>query len=121
MCELKKEGTFPSIRFKGFTDAWEQCKLRELIRKPVTDGPHETPNLVENGIPFISVEAIHDGIIDLDKCTVNKFNSLPFPSSFNSYMFINFGNDYNEIYNITNENKVVKFNLDESKFYGCGN
>ena len=58
----------PQIRFKGFTDAWEQRKLKELIRKPVSDGPHETPNLLKEGIPFISVEAIHDGIIDLDKC-----------------------------------------------------
>lgn len=48
--------------------SWEQRKLKELIRKPVTDGPHETPNLLKEGIPFISVEAIHDGIIDLDKC-----------------------------------------------------
>ena len=58
----------PRLRFKGFTEAWEQRKLKELIRKPVTDGPHETPILLKEGIPFISVEAIHDGIIDLDKC-----------------------------------------------------
>ena len=58
----------PEIRFKGFTDDWEQCKLSTLIRKPITDGPHETPQLLTSGIPFISVEAIHDGIIDLKKC-----------------------------------------------------
>ena len=58
----------PRIRFKGFTDDWEQRKLSTLIRKPITDGPHETPQLLTSGIPFISVEAIHDGIIDLKKC-----------------------------------------------------
>lgn len=58
----------PEIRFKGFTEDWEQRKLSTLIRKPITDGPHETPQLLTSGIPFISVEAIHDGIIDLKKC-----------------------------------------------------
>ena len=58
----------PEIRFPGFTDPWEQCKLRDLIRQPVTDGPHETPRLLEEGIPLLSVEAIHDGIIDVKKC-----------------------------------------------------
>jgi type I restriction enzyme S subunit len=57
----------PSLRFKEFNDAWEQCKLKDLIRKPVTDGPHETPTYVDQGIPFLSVEAIHDGILDISK------------------------------------------------------
>ncbi len=57
----------PQLRFKGFTDTWEQCELKDLIRKPVTDGPHETPTYVDQGIPFLSVEAIHDGILDLSK------------------------------------------------------
>ena len=58
----------PKIRFNGFHEEWNLKKLNELIRKPVTDGPHETPNLIKYGIPFISVEAIHDGTIDLSKC-----------------------------------------------------
>lgn len=64
----KNGSNIPEIRFKGFTESWDQCKLKDLIRKPVTDGPHETPKLLEEGIPFISVEAIHDGIIDLKRC-----------------------------------------------------
>ena len=64
----QNNSVIPEIRFKGFTDDWEQRKLSTLIRKPITDGPHETPQLLTSGIPFISVEAIHDGIIDLKKC-----------------------------------------------------
>ncbi|WCK55118.1 restriction endonuclease subunit S [Aneurinibacillus sp. Ricciae_BoGa-3] len=54
----------PQIRFAEFTDAWEQRKLIEMLVQPITDGPHETPELVEDGIPFISVDAIVDNRID---------------------------------------------------------
>ena len=57
----------PKIRFKGFTDAWEQRKLLDLLIQPVTDGPHETPELVEEGVPFISVDAIIDNKIDFSR------------------------------------------------------
>ena len=57
----------PKRRFKGFTDAWEQCKLRNLLEQPITDGPHETPELYVSGIPFISVDAIVDNKIDFTK------------------------------------------------------
>ena len=46
----------------------EYKTILECLSQPITDGPHETPKLVNDGIPFISVEAIHDGIIDLNKC-----------------------------------------------------
>lgn len=57
----------PKRRFKGFTDAWEQRKLRNLLEQPITDGPHETPELYDSGIPFISVDAIVDNKIDFTK------------------------------------------------------
>ncbi|WP_245844274.1 restriction endonuclease subunit S [Oceanobacillus rekensis] len=59
--------TVPEIRFPGFTNTWEQRKLREMLAEPVTDGPHETPKLEESGIPFISVDAIVDNQIDFDR------------------------------------------------------
>ncbi|ART74850.1 type I restriction endonuclease subunit S [Sutcliffiella horikoshii] len=63
-----KEGeSVPEVRFPGFTGEWEQCKLREMLAEPVTDGPHETPKLEESGIPFISVDAIVDNQIDFDR------------------------------------------------------
>lgn len=47
--------------------AWEQRKVIDLLNQPITDGPHETPNLVEKGIPFISADAIVDNRIDFSR------------------------------------------------------
>ena len=46
----------PKIRFKGFTEAWEQRKLSDLVN--VYDGVHQTPNYQYSGIMFLSVEDI---------------------------------------------------------------
>ena len=47
--------------------AWEQRKVLDLLIQPITDGPHETPKLVEEGVPFISVDAIVDNKIDFSR------------------------------------------------------
>ena len=46
----------PEIRFKGFTDAWEQRKLKEVVN--VYDGVHQTPDYKDSGVMFLSVENI---------------------------------------------------------------
>ena len=46
----------PEIRFKGFTDDWEQRKLGDVVS--VYDGVHQTPDYKDNGIMFLSVENI---------------------------------------------------------------
>lgn len=46
----------PNIRFKGFTDDWEQRKLEEIAS--VYDGVHQTPEYKDEGIMFLSVENI---------------------------------------------------------------
>ncbi|MES1080877.1 restriction endonuclease subunit S [Limosilactobacillus fermentum] len=63
----KNGAKVPELRFAGFADAWEQRKLIDLLNQPITDGPHETPNLVEKGIPFISADAIVDNRIDFSR------------------------------------------------------
>ena len=55
MCEYNN---VPKIRFKGFTDVWEQRKLNELCN--IYDGTHQTPNYKDSGIMFLSVENIKD-------------------------------------------------------------
>jgi len=52
--EKKKK---PAIRFKGFTDSWEQRKLGDIA--DVYDGIHQTPDYTDNGIMFLSVENIN--------------------------------------------------------------
>ena len=71
----------PKRRFKGFLNAgdWEQRKLGELLEQPITDGPHETPELYDSGIPFISVDAIIDNKIDFTKmrgCISKEYDDI---------------------------------------------
>ena len=51
----------------NLTTTWEQREVLDLLIQPITDGPHETPELVEDGIPFISVDAIVDNKIDFNR------------------------------------------------------
>jgi len=46
---------------------WEISALKRYLAIPVTDGPHETPEFLDEGVPFISAEAIKDSKIDFDK------------------------------------------------------
>lgn len=46
-------------------DSWKISKFKYEVSTPITDGPHETPELCEEGIPFASAEAVKNGIVDL--------------------------------------------------------
>lgn len=46
-------------------DSWKISKFKYEVSTPITDGPHETPELYEEGIPFASAEAVKNGIVDL--------------------------------------------------------
>jgi type I restriction enzyme S subunit len=46
---------------------WEVSAIKRVVTTPVTDGPHETPTFVEEGIPFVSAEAVATGRIDFEK------------------------------------------------------
>lgn len=46
---------------------WDVCAIKHIVSTPITDGPHETPDFIDDGIPFISAEAISSGVIDFDK------------------------------------------------------
>jgi type I restriction enzyme S subunit len=45
---------------------WERARIKTLVAIKVCDGPHETPEWKEEGIPFISAEAIKGNQIDLN-------------------------------------------------------
>ena len=53
---MENKSLKPKIRFKGFTEAWEQRKLNEISN--IYDGTHQTPNYQNNGVMFLSVENI---------------------------------------------------------------
>lgn len=46
---------------------WNFDKVLNILEMPITDGPHETPNLIDNGIPFISADSIKNGKIDFSR------------------------------------------------------
>ncbi|MBR1694308.1 MAG: restriction endonuclease subunit S, partial [Selenomonas sp.] len=57
----------PKLRFKGFTDDWEQRKLGEITIKI---GSGKTPHggseaYVDDGIPLIRSQNVHDDVVDL--------------------------------------------------------
>lgn len=43
---------------------WTLTKILRALDMPITDGPHETPEFFESGIPFISAESIKNEKID---------------------------------------------------------
>ena len=48
---------------------WNDGKTLFFLKMPITDGPHTTPNLYDEGIPFVSAEAVAsgNGKIDFNK------------------------------------------------------
>ena len=48
----------PKLRFKEFNDEWLKKELREISQ--IYDGTHQTPDYIQNGVPFVSVEDISD-------------------------------------------------------------
>ncbi|MCG0747682.1 restriction endonuclease subunit S [Lactiplantibacillus plantarum] len=57
------QAKYPQLRFKGFTDPWEQRKLGEL--NDVRDGTHDSPKYVVNGHPFVTSKNLSDQGLDL--------------------------------------------------------
>jgi type I restriction enzyme, S subunit len=58
----------PVTEFLGNLPAeWKSMPLKRCVAIRITDGPHETPTLVDEGVPFISAESICDGRIDFSR------------------------------------------------------
>ena len=63
MVKLDPVSTF----LNGLPSGWLKLPLKRCVATKITDGPHETPELVDDGIPFVSAEAVQDGRIDFDR------------------------------------------------------
>lgn len=67
----------PKIRFKGYTDEWEQRKLGWLVKNKIIEAPkdgnhgekHPTADeYVSEGIPFLMASDIRNGKAELEHC-----------------------------------------------------
>jgi type I restriction enzyme, S subunit len=45
-----------------------ETRIRRLLAIAITDGPHETPDFLDQGIPFVSVEHLVDNAVDFQRC-----------------------------------------------------
>ena len=82
----------PKIRFKGFTNDWEQCKVRDLINKKLIESPMDgnhgekhpkATDYVEYGIPFLMATDINNGKVDLQHCKfISEAQSLNLDKGF---------------------------------------
>jgi len=59
-------------RLPGFQGEWETTALADVVATPITDGPHLTPNFLQAGVPFLSVNNLVANRLD--------FSSLRFIS-----------------------------------------
>ena len=74
--KMKDSGTWQLDRIPT---NWQLKKLLYYLEMPITDGPHETPTLRDDGIPFISAESIKNNSIDFSKMRgyiSNEYNSI---------------------------------------------
>jgi type I restriction enzyme S subunit len=69
------KGLNPKVKMKDsgiewigeIPESWSLISIKHLVSTKITDGPHETPIFVDNGVPFLSVESVQDGKLDFNK------------------------------------------------------
>lgn len=72
--EAVTKGLNPDVPMKGsgvewigeIPEHWENRKMISILSMRVVDGPHESPELYDKGIPYISATAIENGKINFD-------------------------------------------------------
>lgn len=64
---------YPAYRDSGVEwlgevpEGWSISTLKRIVSSPITDGPHETPQFLDNGVPFVSAEAVSSGRLNFDR------------------------------------------------------
>ena len=46
---------------------WKVVALKHLVSRSIIDGPHESPECRDEGVPFVSAESVSKGFVDFDK------------------------------------------------------
>ena len=61
---MAEKSKIPAIRFAGFTEAWEQCKLGDETIEMLAGGDIDKDKVVENGeYPIYANALVNDGIV----------------------------------------------------------
>jgi type I restriction enzyme S subunit len=68
-------GLDPNVRLKpsgvewlgDVPEHWEVLPLKRWVSTEITDGPHETPQWLDDGVPFVSAEAMVGGRLDFSR------------------------------------------------------
>ena len=59
-------------------EGWKLAKTLHCLDMPITDGPHTTPELWDEGVPFVSAEAVSNGNGKIDFARIRGFISEEF-------------------------------------------
>ncbi|MCK5532925.1 MAG: restriction endonuclease subunit S [Halopseudomonas aestusnigri] len=71
---------------------WKVTPLKHVVATPITDGPHETPEFIDDGVLFVSAEAVSSGNINFSKARyISREDHLRYskkyrPQKFDIYM-----------------------------------
>ncbi len=71
---------------------WNVTPLKHVVATPITDGPHETPEFIDDGVLFVSAEAVSSGNINFSKARyISREDHLRYskkyrPQKFDIYM-----------------------------------
>ncbi|EKY4112112.1 restriction endonuclease subunit S [Pseudomonas aeruginosa] len=71
---------------------WDVVPLKHVVSTPITDGPHETPEFIDDGVLFISAEAVSTGRINFEKARYisredhARYSKKYLPKKFDIYM-----------------------------------
>ena len=84
--EVVTKGLDPSVPMKNsgvdvypsVPEHWNVQKTLTTLAMPITDGPHTTPELLSEGIPFVSAEAVSCGNGGIDFDHIRGFISREF-------------------------------------------
>lgn len=74
---MENKQNVPQVRFKGFTDAWEQRELGEVLSF-LKDGTHGTHKNSDEGIYLLSAKNIKNGEIIIDETSDRKISKEEF-------------------------------------------
>ena len=84
--EVVTKGLNPDVEMKDsgvdwiklIPSHWNVCKTLHCLSMAITDGPHTTPELLDEGIPFISAEAVSCGNGSIDFSHMRGYISQEF-------------------------------------------